>query len=176
MNTRNILSPMVLALSLGSTSAFAQPLDSANAQQIIEQLAPPVPNAVETPGSTPVYRTRNLKPVQRSIDLVIQFDFDSARLQTVSKPLLDQLAEAMKSERLSPMHFRIEGHTDAKGSDSYNKGLSQRRADAVQQYLKDQGIATERMNTQGLGASQLLYPDQPQAAENRRVRIVAVPQ
>jgi outer membrane protein OmpA-like peptidoglycan-associated protein len=74
------------------------------------------------------------------------------------------------------MHFRIEGHTDAKGSDPYNKGLSQRRADAVQQYLKDQGIATERMDTQGLGASQLLYPDQPQAAENRRVRIVAVPQ
>lgn len=155
--------------------AQAQPLEAANAQQIIDQLAPPA--AVATPGqsaSSPV-RTRNLKPVQRSIDLVIQFDFDSAKLQTVSKPLLDQLAEALQSERLSTMRFQIEGHTDAKGSEAYNKALSQRRADAVRQYLSDQGISAERMTARGLGFAQLLYPDQPQAAENRRVRIVALP-
>ena len=74
------------------------------------------------------------------------------------------------------MRFQIEGHTDAKGSESYNKALSQRRADAVQKYLTEQGIASERMTARGLGYSQLLYPDQPQAAENRRVRIVALPQ
>jgi outer membrane protein OmpA-like peptidoglycan-associated protein len=157
--------------------AQAQPLEAANAQQIIDQLAPP-PVTTTVPGSAggPPMRTRNLKPVQRSIDLVIQFDFDSAKLQTVSKPLLDQLAEALKSERLTAMRFQIEGHTDAKGSEAYNRALSQRRADAVQQYLVEQGISVDRMAARGLGFSQLLYPDQPQAAENRRVRIVALPQ
>lgn len=153
-------------------SSFAQPIDAISAQQIIEQLAPPV-----APANSPnQYRTRNLKPVQRSIDLVIQFDFDSARLQSVSKPLLEQLAEAMKSERLAKMQFQIEGHTDSKGSDIYNKNLSQRRADAVQEFLKQQGIESKRMAARGLGFSQLLYPDQPQAAENRRVRIIARPE
>jgi outer membrane protein OmpA-like peptidoglycan-associated protein len=156
--------------------AQAQPMEAANAQQILDQLAPPsATSSAAPPGAMPM-RTRNLKPVQRSVDLVIQFDFDSAKLQTVSKPLLDQLAQALKSERLSAMRFQVEGHTDAKGSDAYNKALSQRRADAVQQYLAEHGIASERMTARGLGFSQLLYPDQPQAAENRRVRIVALPE
>jgi outer membrane protein OmpA-like peptidoglycan-associated protein len=163
---------LLLLLSMLCLSSFAQPIDAISAQQIIEQLAPPV-----APANSPSqYRTRNLKPVQRSIDLVIQFDFDSARLQSVSKPLLEQLAEAMKSERLAKMQFQIEGHTDSKGSDIYNKNLSQRRADAVQEFLKQQGIESKRMATRGLGFSQLLYPDQPQAAENRRVRIIARPE
>lgn len=154
----------------------AQPLEVANAQQIVDQLAPPTSPVTTGPEGGPPMRTRNLKPVQRSVDLVIQFDFDSAKLQLISKPLLDQLAQALKSERLSSMRFQIEGHTDAKGNELYNKALSQRRADAVQQYLTEQGIASERMAARGLGYSQLLYPDQPQAAENRRVRIVALPQ
>ena len=163
---------LLLLLSMLCLSSFAQPIDAISAQQIIEQLAPPV-----APANSPnQYRTRNLKPVQRSIDLVIQFDFDSARLQSVSKPLLEQLAEAMKSERLAKMQFQIEGHTDSKGSDIYNKNLSQRRADAVQEFLKQQGIESKRMAARGLGFSQLLYPDQPQAAENRRVRIIARPE
>lgn len=154
----------------------AQPLEAANAQQIVDQLAPAAsPATADRAMGTPM-RTRNLKPVQRSVDLVVQFDFDSAQLQSVSKPLLDQLAEALKSDRLTSMRFQIEGHTDAKGSESYNKALSQRRADAVQKYLTEHGIASERMTARGLGYSQLLYPDQPQAAENRRVRIVALPQ
>ena len=156
-------------------TAQAQPMDAANAQQIIDRLAPPVEGSAPDGSAAPRMRTRNLKPVQRSIDLVIQFDFDSAKLQAVSKPLLDQLAEALKSDRLNSMRFQIEGHTDAKGSEAYNKALSQRRADAVQQYLADQGIAVDRMAARGLGFAQLLYPDQPQAAENRRVRIVALP-
>ena len=63
-----------------------------------------------------------------------------------------------------------------RSSESYNLGLSQRRADAVQQYLKEQGIQPPLMQARGLGSSQLLMPDQPMAAENRRVRIVAIPQ
>jgi OOP family OmpA-OmpF porin len=167
----------VLALAICTLGvAQAQPLEAANAQQIIDQLAPPAAHSEADSSPGPRMRTRNLKPVQRSIDLVIQFDFDSAKLQAVSKPLLDQLAEALKSERLTSMRFVIEGHTDAKGSEAYNKALSQRRADAVQQYLAGQGIALERMAARGLGFGQLLFPDQPQAAENRRVRVVALPQ
>jgi len=171
MNKIQVSKFVLISLSLGVSQLTAQPVDNANAQQIIDQLAPPV----QSNSSSPSFRTRNLKPVHRSIDLVIQFDFDSARLQPISKPLLDELATAMNSERLAQINFQIEGHTDAKGTDTYNKGLSQRRAQAVMQYLKDKGIAVERLGSRGLGASQLLYPDQPMAAENRRVRVVALP-
>jgi outer membrane protein OmpA-like peptidoglycan-associated protein len=80
----------------------AQPLEAANAQQIVDQLAPAAsPATADRAMGTPM-RTRNLKPVQRSVDLVVQFDFDSAQLQSVSKPLLDQLAQGQRVLQQSP--------------------------------------------------------------------------
>jgi outer membrane protein OmpA-like peptidoglycan-associated protein len=68
----------------------------------------------------------------------------------------------------------VEGHTDAKGSAKYNDELSSRRAQAVAEFLASQGVAVERIQSQGKGFTQLLNPQQPEAAENRRVRIVAI--
>jgi outer membrane protein OmpA-like peptidoglycan-associated protein len=68
----------------------------------------------------------------------------------------------------------VQGHTDAKGSAAYNEALSARRAQAVAEFLQGKGIRAERLRTEGKGFSELLMKDQPEAAENRRVRIVAV--
>ena len=118
--------------------------------------------------------TRNLVPTQAKLDLTIHFDFNSDKLQDRSKPLLDNLASAMKNERLSELKFRVEGHTDAKGTASYNEALSKRRADAVVSYLAQQGIAASRLQPEGKGFRELFDSASPQAESNRRVTIITV--
>jgi outer membrane protein OmpA-like peptidoglycan-associated protein len=88
--------------------------------------------------------------------------------------LLEKLSQALASERLSASRFRVEGHTDAKGTAAYNRALSHRRAQAVVAYLADRGVASARLSSVGMGFDELLLKDQPFAADNRRVRIVAM--
>lgn len=143
------------------------PHQQATADEIIQHLAPP-------PAFT--RSLRNIAPVQRQIDLVVNFDFDSDRLQPGSRPLLENLAQAINSERLQGLRFVVEGHTDAKGSARYNELLSARRAQSVVQFLRSQGVLPQRLEAQGRGFQDLLNKDQPEAAENRRVRIVTLAQ
>jgi hypothetical protein len=112
-----------------------------------------------------------LEPQPRSLDLVIQFEFDSAKLKSESKPLLDNLSTALKSDRLKSIQFKVEGHTDAKGTEAYNQALSLKRANAVVEYMTQQGIEAERLKAEGKGFAELLVPEKPLAMENRRVRI-----
>jgi outer membrane protein OmpA-like peptidoglycan-associated protein len=118
--------------------------------------------------------TRNLVPTPAKLDLTIHFDFNSDKLQDRSKPLLDNLASAMKNDRLSELKFRVEGHTDAKGTATYNEALSKRRADSVVTYLSQQGIAAGRLTPEGKGFRELLDPANPQAERNRRVTIASL--
>ena len=151
------------------SSALAQtPIQNATVNDLVEKLAP-----AEEQSKT--RSLRNLQPKPKSIDLVIQFDLDSAKLKEPSKPLLDNLAAAMKSDRLMNIKFKIEGHTDAQGSQEHNLKLSQSRAESVIAYMSDQGIDKERLVGEGKGFSELLLPDKPKAAENRRVRITTQP-
>ena len=155
----------ILMLTL-AVQINAQPMKSATVDQLVDQLAGP-----EMPKTRSL---RNLKPEPRNIDLLIQFDFDSAKLQEPSKPLLDNLALAMNADRLMSIKFRVEGHTDSKGTDAYNLQLSQKRADTVVNYLSDQGISKDRLESVGKGSSELLLPDKPYSMENRRVRITTL--
>ena len=150
-----------------SVSASAQLVQQASKEDLIEKLTPPAPPTTRS--------LRNLVPKPVNVDLSINFDFDSDRLQGSSKPLLDNLAQAMNSERLGALKFKVEGHTDAKGKSDYNQALSTRRASAVQAYLVGQNVTAERLQSEGKGASELLMPDKPLASENRRVRISLVP-
>ncbi len=150
------------------TASWAQqaPVRDASVGEMVERLAP-------QPTAT-TRSMRNLVPQKRELDLVVQFDFDSARLQAVSKPLLENLAEAMATQRLVGTRFLVQGHTDAKGTAAYNEALSARRAQSVAEFLQSKGIRAERLKTEGKGFNELLLRDQPEAPENRRVRIVAV--
>jgi outer membrane protein OmpA-like peptidoglycan-associated protein len=161
---------MALALCAAGlvTAAWAQqaPVRDASVGEMVERLAP-------QPTAT-TRSMRNLVPQKRELDLIVQFDFDSARLQAVSKPLLENLAEAMATQRLVGTRFLVQGHTDAKGTAAYNEALSARRAQSVAEFLQSKGIRAERLKTEGKGFNELLLRDQPEAPENRRVRIVAV--
>jgi outer membrane protein OmpA-like peptidoglycan-associated protein len=152
-------------LAILSGVATAQPMGKASVDQIVERLEVP---PLKTRG------LRNLAPEPRTIDLVIQFDFDSAKLQETSKPLLNNLAAAMKNQRLDGLSFTVEGHTDAKGTEEYNLRLSGRRAETVVNYMAQQGVAKDRLTPIGKGAAELLNTEKPEALENRRVRITTV--
>ena len=163
----------LIALLLISTSAYSQaqaPIRNATANDLVEKLAP-----AEDQPKTRSLGSRNIIPQPKSIDLVIQFDLDSAKLKEPSKPLLDSLVGAMKNERLAAIKFKIEGHTDAQGSEQHNLKLSQSRAESVLAYLTAKGVDKDRLTGEGKGFSELLTPDNPKAAENRRVRIIAQP-
>ena len=163
----------LIALLFISTAAFSQvpaPIKSATANELVEKLAP-----AEDQPKTRSLGNRNIIPQPKSIDLVIQFDLDSAKLKEPSKPLLNNLVEAMKNDRLAAIKFKIEGHTDAQGTEQHNLKLSQGRAESVIAYITSLGVDKERLTGEGKGFSELLVPEKPKAAENRRVRITTQP-
>ncbi len=150
-----------------SCQAWAQdaPVKNPSVEQIIEGLT--VPAAPKTRS------LRNFAPQPRSMDFVIQFDFNSDRIRDDSIPSLNNIVEAMKSPRLSDQSFSIEGHTDSVGTAAYNLDLSKKRAAAVFNYLVQRGVDKTKLNFEGKGFSELLIPDRPAAEENRRVRITS---
>ena len=164
---------LLLALLWISTAAHSQvaaPIKSATPNELVELFI-----SAEDQPITRSFDGRNLRVERKSADLIIQFDLDSAKLKEPSKPLLDNLAEAMKNDRLAAVKFKVEGHTDALGTEQYNLKLSQSRAESVLAYLTAKGVHKDRLKGEGKGFSELLTPDNPKAADNRRVRIIAQP-
>ena len=129
-----------------------------------------------TPQQATTRSFRNLKVAPAAVDLVINFEFNSARILDSSTPQLQSLAVAMKLQQLQPLRFQVEGHTDAKGGAQYNQLLSEKRAQGVVGFLIKQGIASGRLIAVGKGFDELLNKDDPNAAENRRVRISTLEQ
>ena len=84
----------------------------------------------------------------------IFYDFDEATLRPESKTELDQLVRAL--EQLPGLDIELRSHTDSRGSDEYNRDLSQRRAESVVEYLIAEGIARDRFTARGFGESRLV--------------------
>lgn len=103
----------------------------------------------------------------------ITFDFDSVDLTNEAQAMLDRIAFALHDPSIGTLAYRIEGHTDAKGSIAYNQILSERRAGAVRNYLVTMGISKERLIAVGFGKTRPL-PNPPAASPyapiNRRVQ------
>jgi outer membrane protein OmpA-like peptidoglycan-associated protein len=85
---------------------------------------------------------------------------------------LDQVANALLAVRAR--NLIVEGHTDSQGSESYNQGLSQRRADAVRDYLVKRGYPADRIQSRGKSkGSPIADNASPEGrANNRRVEII----
>ena len=97
-----------------------------------------------------------------SIDLYIAFEYNSDKLTTEAMLTLKRLGAALKDPRLGGYRFKIAGHTDAKGSAEYNQKLSERRAEAVRNYIVFQyDIEPDRIETVGFGKTELLDPSKP---------------
>jgi OOP family OmpA-OmpF porin len=124
-------------------------------------------NAVDTP---PALQALSMLP---NITLVIQFDFNSDRIQPNSYETIARIADALHHPLLLGNKFVVVGHTDAKGARDYNLKLSQRRTDAVVEAL----TTTFRVDPRslvglGVGEEQLRDPSNPDGAINRRVQLL----
>ena len=101
-------------------------------------------------------------------DLLITFELGSDRLSGQAQQNLREFARALTHPALGNAVFNVDGHTDARGGDGFNKQLSQRRAQAVVEFLKGLGVPESRLVPQGHGESKP-RADDPFAAINRRV-------
>lgn len=106
-----------------------------------------------------------------SVGLPIKFAYNSDEILEESIPFLEEVGKMLTLDEYANKRLIIEGHTDAVGSDIYNKALSQRRANAVKHYLsKHFEIAATRLQAKGLGESKPLEGYSPEDEANRRVQ------
>jgi len=101
----------------------------------------------------------------------ILFNFDKATIRPESKEKLDNAAQIIKD---SQGRFMIIGHTDKKGSDSYNLKLSQRRAAAVVDALEARGVSNTSLKSMGVGEQDATVPETASNAERLKDRKVVV--
>ena len=95
------------------------------------------------------------------VDVVVAaigFALNSADISPSGKATLDQLAADFS--QFPQAQLEVQAHTDSQGSEAYNQALSQRRAEAVQAYLVEQGVKAEQLTAVGYGESQ------PRASNN----------
>jgi|HubBroStandDraft_4_1064222.scaffolds.fasta_scaffold367017_2 outer membrane protein OmpA-like peptidoglycan-associated protein len=109
---------------------------------------------------------------ENSVNLTVNFEFNSAQLSNDGMISLDALGTALSAPDLRDQRFRIAGHTDAVGSDDYNQKLSEARALAVLAYLsRTRHLDANNFDVVGFGKTQLYDPNDPTAAINRRVEV-----
>jgi outer membrane protein OmpA-like peptidoglycan-associated protein len=103
----------------------------------------------------------------------INFAFDSSALTPESKKVLDE--DQRISRLMGEPNIRVEvaGHTDSVGSEAYNQKLSERRAQAVVDYLVSRGVDPKRLKAVGYGKDKPIASNATDAgrAENRRVEL-----
>jgi outer membrane protein OmpA-like peptidoglycan-associated protein len=165
----------VLAM-LESQAGWSQVADPApSAGSIIQALKPPKVRSIA--------RGVNVQPgatgadTLPSINLKVNFAFNSAQLTTDAQLVLRNLGEALSDAALKDYRFRIAGHTDAVGGDDFNHRLSQERSKTVRDYLVfHYRIAEDRLVSEGFGKSRLFDPANPTSEINRRVEITNVGQ
>jgi OmpA-OmpF porin, OOP family len=200
---RSLIAPFIVApLVFGSLPVLAQ--GNPSADQIINSLRPsgnlvlggtrglrlaaptndgtaqqPAPSPAQQPrvaSSRPVPVQAASAPVAGpAVNLTVNFTNGSADLTPDAIHTLDALGRALASKDLASYRFRIEGHTDTVGSSDYNRALSERRAEAVVDYVaKTYGVDPNRLQAVGMGQDGLLVPTPPQTPEprNRRVQVI----
>jgi OOP family OmpA-OmpF porin len=102
------------------------------------------------------------------------FDFDKSVVKPEGKAKLDDLASKVSGINLEVVI--AVGHTDSKGTATYNQALSVRRAEAVKAYLVSKGIESNRVYTEGKGLTQPVADNATSEgrAKNRRVEVEVV--
>ena len=180
---------LVLMMSLFSQTSKSEGYNITNfrgkqatTEEFIKALKPSPNQATQDPGGLE-FRSLGIggakKPLpdvsNKAASVELVFELNSYQLTDKAKDLLGQLGPALQNQELSNYKFLVEGHTDSRGLDEYNMGLSKNRALAVKQYLiYNFGINSNRLTAVGRGERNLLYPGNPEHPSNRRVQIVNI--
>jgi len=104
----------------------------------------------------------------------LNFDTDKSDIKPEFNGLLDDVAAVLNNN--PSVRIRVDGHTDSRGSDAYNQGLSERRAQAVQAALGQRGIAADRLSAQGFGERKPAASNATSQGryQNRRVELTPI--
>jgi OOP family OmpA-OmpF porin len=102
----------------------------------------------------------------------LRFAFDSYKIEPQYYDELNEVAARLKSVG-SDVRVSIDGHTDSIGTAAYNQGLSERRANAVRDFLVKAGVPASQLSSRGFGLTQPAYPNETAEgrAGNRRVEL-----
>ena len=168
-------SPRIIALSLAVALAVTgagcakkpaktEPVPPASTTPTPAPTPPPTPAPAPTPAPEPP------KPAVTAGDLqVIHFGYDSFQLDDAARSALDSNAKLLRDN--PDLSVSVDGHCDERGTVEYNQALGQKRAEAVQQYLSDQGIPSTRFRVISYGKERPVDEghDESAWARNRRV-------
>ncbi|MGH8331104.1 MAG: OmpA family protein [Pseudomonas fluorescens] len=140
----------------------------------------------DTPANTPVEHhgcplpqypaSVKPEPVQSEVITLsdagdVLFAFNQSELTPAAQSKLDSLIPKLQSDDV--VSIKVIGHTDSVGSDTYNQALSERRASSVAAYLLSQGVAPNKLTSEGKGQSQPVADNETEEgrAKNRRVEL-----
>ncbi len=131
----------------------------------------------ENPDVTPLVKNIFLTPIEVGITVRLKniyFDFDKTTLKSESFVELNKVVDFLKQN--PKVSIEIAGHTDSKGSDTYNENLSQGRSQSVVDYLASQGIDASRLQAHGYGESKPIDNNETEEgrANNRRVEFTVL--
>ncbi|MFH1818522.1 MAG: OmpA family protein [Pseudomonadota bacterium] len=128
-------------------------------------VAPPAPAPAAYVAPVPM-------PPQKLVLDGVNFDFDKATLRQEDIVIIDKDVTGL--DKWGNVNIEVAGHTDSRGSDKYNMKLSQRRAEAVRNYLISKGIAADRLTAKGYGESQPVADNATDEGrfKNRRVELI----
>jgi outer membrane protein OmpA-like peptidoglycan-associated protein len=131
---------------------------------------PPPPVVAQAPPPPP-------PPMKKKIVLRgVNFDFDKSNIRPDAVPILEQACKTLKEE--PNIDVSCNGYTDSIGTEKYNQGLSERRANSVRQWLVKCGIPSSRLSAKGFGESDPVATNAtPEGrAQNRRTELVVTNQ
>jgi len=135
--------------------------------------APPPAPAAKVAAAPPA----EAPPVKKKIVLRgVNFDFDKSNIRPDAQPVLEEACKTLKAE--PSINVSCNGYTDSVGTDQYNMGLSQRRANAVRDWLIKCGIPASRLAVRGFGKTNPVASNATAEgrAQNRRTELVVTDQ
>jgi outer membrane protein OmpA-like peptidoglycan-associated protein len=141
---------------------------------VVEAAPPPLPPPPPPPPALPPPPAVVKAPPERLVLRGVHFDFDKYDIRPESEVILDEAAATLK--RRPDLRVEVNGYCDIIGSDSYNLRLSERRANAVRQYLVAQGISPDRLSAHGYGKTNFVASNDTDEgrAQNRRVELLPI--
>src|SRR5260370_10809781 len=158
MKTRTVWSFMLLC-AVAVAGVVAQPQPTSAQVKQIEGKVLDLTFRVEDMGGN----VQSLEVKESASEVLIElaadvlFDFDKADILPKAQATLKQAADMIREKAKGTV--RVEGHTDAKGSDSYNQKLSERRAAAVKSwFVQKEGLGNVPFITEGFGARKPVAP------------------
>ena len=139
----------------------------AGENQTCDAPPPPPPPAPVAPAPAPPPADTCGRIVLRGVN----FEFDKSNIDAASAGVLDVAAEQLQS--CPNVRVAVDGYTDSIGTDAYNQGLSERRANAVMGHLVDRGVSASRLTATGYGETNPVASNDTAEgrALNRRVEL-----